>query len=288
MRYFPLVGALLILLACRSKERIEISFPNGGVNYSSDVETLGENFYQYPFKDSLSYWDSVTEAYWGPIFFSSFEESNLSLHSPAENTFRLIYETSLGHYASIIILTQDQVVVKAIRSGFLYEHLGDSLLTETERWHFELLNLGMIKPSYRDKYFDSLTNAMPTLRNPAYHLYLFRKGWYRKNKEFTYKTWRKRLSREKYLYFVNKLNASEFWNVGRSPLCTNGDMDGFGFLLEAATLKKYQTVGFTSCPELPLLNQFCRELMRFSGLVDAKKEWIDKLSSETKRKQEAN
>lgn len=132
MRFILFWIAGLFFLACRSRERIEISFPEGGFPYPRQNEITDENFFQYPVKNIISTRDSFWRSYYDPYFFNSFHEPNLSLRPPEETTFRFSFVGALG-YEAVLTMTQNKLYVKATKTGctspYPHSYIEDSLTT---------------------------------------------------------------------------------------------------------------------------------------------------------------
>jgi hypothetical protein len=250
-----------------------IKYPVGGHDFVKPAYPGDDNFYYLPIRDSLSRKDSFL-AIWEAKYVSKyFDEPNLSLQ-PTEDIFRFSYSEALGGN-TFISLTKRSIIVRQSIPGIGYNYYtDDSLLTEKERQHLQLLKLyypfNQQKFSGRVKQkLDSLLVTYPELNDPNYYLKLIDKTVIRKPP-----------AKQKYLYrkipiteadfeqLVTEINNSGYWQLPIHVECINSPNDGYGYILEANAGGKYKCVISGCCENqeaLPLAKA-CQRLIDKAGL----------------------
>lgn len=270
--YFP-IFFLILATSCNTKNprKAIIDFPEGGYDYPLNVQDT--NFFFYPLRDTFSKRDSFLFAYYGKLEMNAFQEPNLSLRPASSPVFRLDY--SAGALSSVkpimILLRENEIIVKEGISGFIEPEYNTLRLTEKEKFHFELLewnyplNDSKYK-SHRKKYFDSLIAESPELIDPRYYMLLKNKSAVPKE-PFKFKTSKISLSPDDYEYLVKLLNSSGFWEMNYDVKCRNMPADGGGFVLEANTPRKYNLVRATDCPgDTSSFRKACQEIVKYAKM----------------------
>ena len=235
IRYSIFVILIFAFCACDSNNIISIQYPDGGYNYSEKISSKDSNFYFYPLKDLLSTKDSFDYSYYSDHFYSSFDEPNLSLRPRQKGIFRLEYfDGALSSMKPVVIvLTEDEIVVKEGNKGQAVPWPDTSKLNQLEKYHYELLQwrFPLDDTSYnpwQKKYLDSIAKQHPKLRNPAYYRYLLDKSK-ALEEEFTYTTKKISISNKTYKYLVDQINQSGYWKMPFQFVCYNAPNDAGSF-----------------------------------------------------------
>ena len=267
-----------------------IVYPEGGYAYPKYVEDKDTAFYCYPLKDVISTADSMRESN-SYYFLKVFDEYNLSLRPEKKETFRFINVCSMGPSA-IIVLSQDEIIVKTQTKGWIYPYRDTTKLTEKEREHFHLLRNWFplndtIHKKWRKVYFDSMTQAYPELLDPNYYQVLMDKSADFGPEKFSYILKRIPISIDTFKYIVNKINESGYWQLPYEISCKYIPMDGCGFILEANTKDKYNIVASFDCGESKY-SQACQELVKYAKMDTViSLDWKEPDSIESTEKVEA-
>jgi hypothetical protein len=256
--------------ACKSDENLNIVYPEGGYPYLNDVKPVDSNFYFLPVRHTISRSDSIFVLNYKKIF-KSFNEPNLSLGPPAEDIFRFTYECPfLGEWA-IITLTKDKIIIKENKSGSPYKAPNEEVLDSIEKLHYYLLEsyypLTEAKfPVWRKKHIDSLLKVYPQLLEPGYYMKLQEKVFSVNQKPLEYSLKSIKIPRSKYLYIIQLINESGYWNM-QYDVENCSIMDGSGFSLEAITKNKYKCTVFTLCPDdTSSLKEAYNEVLKYAGV----------------------
>jgi len=263
--YLPLFISSLAIISCNDDE---IIYPDGGYDYPKYVEVKDTTFYFYPLKDILSTKDSFETAN-SYSFLQGFNENNLSLRPNDKPIFRLTYN---GAPPAIITLLRDEIIVKEFINGAWYQSPDTTKLSSREKKHFDILErfFPLNDTSYKKWkkiYLDSQSKANPELLDPYYYKYLLEKtGVYSKNK-FEYTLKKVPITKKTFVYLVNQINRSGFWQLPFENWCDNIPTDVDGFMLEANTPKKYHVVNSLSCPDdSTKYTRVCQELIKYAQM----------------------
>ena len=245
-----------------------IVFPSGGYNYPSRILNDDSTLMLYQIKDSAGR-DSFIYAYTGYHFLKSFEEPNLSIRPHSEILFRISYE-SFGDKPFVITMSCNKIIFKIGTSGDpSYPFEDTNRLTETERFHYNILrrNFPIDLDIYSERkryYFDSLIQLYPDLLLPSYYRHILEKSLDYDSMPFNYSRQEIELSTEKFLYFVDLINQSGFWDMPYRVSYEPSPNDGGGYILEANTPKKFKFVVSSNCPEKSeKLTKVCQEIIDF-------------------------
>jgi len=264
---------LTILATGCGQSHTSIVFPAGGYPYPAKISAGDSNYYHLPIKNQIPRRDSFLYEDI-QLFYKAFDEPNISLGPQAAPVFRLVCSFALD-YTTMIILKENEMVIKKGISGEEGPILHDSLLTETERRHFRLLkwyypfdtDTANITP-VRRRYVDSMINIYPQLLNPAYYRYLIDKTGSGKRPPFIYTTKIIPLSPAQYTRLVNAINRTGYWKLPWKLPCPSPAMDGYGFSLEANTSRRYNMVEFGSCGYETPFTEVCFELYIFAKNIN--------------------
>lgn len=282
MRPALLLILLLLLFSCQSDESLSIHFPKGGYPYLTTTSSKDSSFYALPLRDAFSKPDSLLYAYQGRHFFRSFKETNLSLSPPKKPVFRFISEDAFLVHPVLIILTEQEIIVKEGIKGYASAGWDQIRLTPEENEHYDLMNyvipiyLRSNKPG-RKKYVDSVIALNPQLRDPNYYFYLMDKAQNPEKAVFVYTTRRVPISKKTFRRLVTLINQSGFWQLPYYNNCPATPMDAGGYSLEAITPGQYHYVIATTCPgdtAIAKLARACGELKRAAKLDEEK--WLNK------------
>ena len=252
---FFLFITLLILFACKSHEEMNIVYPEGGYPYLKTISSRDSNNYflaarhLMPDKDSFLAFDSK-------YFFQGFNEENLSLYSPKDDIFRFTFECGFCGKAAIINLTKTKIVIKKNREGYAGITIDRNLLSPLEKEHFYLFERyypftdSKYPEKYKERYtlfFDSLIKIYPQLLDQEYFEKLRLKASIIHKMPVKYIEAKIPITNEKFKFFVTLLNNSGFWQRSYRNDCASAPMDGDGFIIEAATKRKYHFMNADYC-----------------------------------------
>lgn len=279
--YLFLFIPLFTAISCNDDE---IVYPKGGFDYPKYVVNKDTTFYFYPLKDILSTKDSF-ESENSYSFLQRFNEYNLSLRPNDKPIFRLTYN---GYSTVIITLLPDEIIVKELIKGSWFDLPDTTKLTNKENIHFHILErfFPLNDSSYKGRkkiYLDSMSAANPELLNPNYFKYLLDKsGVYSKSK-FQYSTKRIPITKKTFVYLVNQINRSGFWQLPFKNWCANIPTDVDGFMLEVNTSQKYNVVNSLSCPDdSTKYTRACQELIKYAQMDSViKLTWHGRASTDT-------
>ena len=279
---FTLLFAVF-LFACQSDNQLQ--FPEGGYPYREKTTSSDSSFYFVPIKDAISTRDSFYAAFYGYHFHQSFDEPNLSLQPPDKPIFRFTYENSYVGYGAVLTMTEKEIILKEVKTGYPIPLRNQEMLNETEQNHYWFLWEHFPIPEYRQQnikqkpwrvhYVDSITATSPKLLNPAYFLQLWDKTIDYGDEPFTYKQWQVPLTAKKFRHFVDIINNSGYWKM--HPV-TNNCPGEFthpdGFSLEAIVPSKYHIVNYTQCyNDTTRFAKACDELIKYAKLDESMKQW---------------
>ena len=233
----------------------ELKFPQGGYDYPAfRYKNIKNSF------NSLYYFHCWSVAY---------NEPELNIKPLKQNTFRLTYETAFGK-AAIFIITQNEIVVKQPIQGSPYPDRDMEKLNQIERLHYRILQHNFPiqeMDSAKKGNLDSFTKVYPQLLTPAYYKYLLDKSAKYDSIPFKYSTKRIKIPFSTYEDIVTQINASGYWNLPFHIECEDDYLDGFGFILEANTSRKYNVVSLANCPEKSLkFSQACQSIVDAANL----------------------
>jgi hypothetical protein len=254
-----LLSAILIcplLFSCnQSGKEVNIIYPEGGKPYLSYISSRDSNHYFLPEKNSIPARDSFL-AFDEKYSFEGFDEKNLSLFSPPEEIFRFTFGCGFCGKAAVILLTEKFIVIKKNKHGLSGIGQDENLLDSIEKENYNIINKyypftdSMYPKQYKKRYkffFDSLIKARPQLKDLSYFEKLRIKASVIYKMTEGYSEKKILISASKFKYFVDKLNASGFWQRSYRNDCTTSPMDGDGFIVEAATKEKYHFVNYDYC-----------------------------------------
>jgi hypothetical protein len=113
---------------------------------------------------------------------------------------------------------------------------------------------------------DSLGSLYPQLYNPAYYDSLVRKGSANAKPAFTYTTKKISITQSDYRRLVTAINTSGYWQLPHR-LPREEVTDGYGYILEANTVKKYNFVSSGSGEDRSHpFPKACQQLVRAAGM----------------------
>ncbi len=233
IKLISIVCFLLVLIACNN----DFKFPEGGYKYPANLQQKTK--------------DSFKLAYYADYWRQAFNEENLAIKPQREIIFRLSYETAFGE-SSVFTMTPNEIVVKQALEGNPYPDYDTSKLNPLERQHFRILRKifpiqDIDSSNPRKIKADSLARIYPKLLDPKYYKYLLDKSAFMDSTPFKYSVKKIKISDSTYSSIVNQINSSGYWSMPLLIYCPV--MDGYGFILEANTLKQYNFVGLSNCPE---------------------------------------
>lgn len=271
MRLHLIIGLLIIFLlqSCRNDKDTAIIFPEGGYDYPKNIMADDANFYYYPIKNSEKK-KLVFGDYYMYYLYHLFQEPNLSLEPRKKETFRLYYSDAFN--TTIMLTLSDNVITikEGITEG-LYEDR-TAQLSPIEKLHLKMLddNYPIDEMNRNSKFivqYDSMIKLYPQLLEVKYYHSIYEKSFARTNKKFNFNTRKFYLTTSKYDSLVKQLNASEFWSLPYLNEYKGMQLDGFTFVLEANTKKKYQVVRVQACADNVIkFTQFCQQLIELTHL----------------------
>ena len=240
---------LLILFACKPDEEVNIVYPKGGYLYLKNITAKDSDFYFLPIRSTLTRKDSFWVTPGLKDLFKGFDEKNLSIEAPKEDIFRFIYDGGgmSGKFA-IIKLTKDKIEIKVPKSGAFFLAPDKAKLNSIEKMHFDLLygNYPLEEEIFSERkkrHIDSLIRIYPELLAPIYYQKLLDKVFSVNQDPFEYSKKEIQITNDKFKYFVDLINNSEFWQRPYHSKDHEASFaDGYAFFLEAITKKKYQCI----------------------------------------------
>ncbi len=266
MKFASLFILILFVLSCSSA----IEYPEGGYEYVKDYKDEDTNFYFLPVRDSFSREDSFYVWWEGKNFYEYAGEPNLSIKPLNEETFRLTYSEALGA-TTFIILKKNEIIIKELIPDS-YTH-NDELLNDEQKKHLEILewNYPLDDKNHSAKkrrLFDSLTELTPALLDPQYYYFLKKKCIVIDSTKARHITKIILINDDQYRSVITSLNKSGYWQLPVHFPCIEPPNDGFGYILEANTKRKYNIV-ISGCCENQITDSFakaCDELVKLAGL----------------------
>ncbi len=291
-RIFALLAFFLSGCSTKNRTSIKIDYPPGGYKYPISVTKEDSGFYFLPMKNVFSKRDSLVASYYDSIFFTFYNEPNISIAPLKKSVFRLSYYGGTpSHYKPILItLKEDSIIIKEGISGFYYPEFDTNRLSIKEREDFGFLEnwYPLDDPKYdkaRREYFLSFIHKRPELSSPHYYKRLWQKATFFSEK-IVYNTRYKKISVKTYIKLVTALNSSVFWSCPIDCSCNESVMGGSeGFTLEANTPDKYHMVSGSSCFGGPgSLVDACQKLVAEAGLENKIELVWTKRDSSTLRK----
>ncbi|HMK17659.1 MAG TPA: hypothetical protein VK492_05670 [Chitinophagaceae bacterium] len=265
VHYLLLFIPLFVVISCKDDE---ILYPDGGYDYPKHVEDKDTTFYFYPLKDNISTEDSFKTAN-TYSFLNGFDEYNLSLRPNDKPTFRFTY---FGSPTAVVTLFQDQIIVKELIKGFWFDVPDTTKLSSKEKIHFDILErfFPLNDTSYKKWkkiYLDSFAAADPELLDPNYYKYLLDKTGAIGINKFEYSLKKVPITKKTFVYLLNQINRSGYWQLPFENWCDNIPTDVNGFMLEANTPKKYNAVNSLSCPDdSTKYTRACQELIKYAQM----------------------
>lgn len=274
---FPILVTLI--LSCKEGNLKPVDFPEGGYQYPVQIDSSDKSTYIYPLKDLLPRKDSFSISYYFYFLFKSFDEPNLSIIPPEQPVFRLIYQHGFSRYTAILTIQEDKIIVKELETGYAMPYKNEEQLDSLEKKHLWLFEsffpIDEYKGNkYRKLYLDSTINIYPQLLSVEYYKQLMMKASSFGSETFTHKKREILISKTAYRQLVNRINATGYWKM--KPI--NKDCPGMtthpsGYILEAATPRRYNYVSFISCTNSSQLEEVCKELIKYSKVDENEKKW---------------
>ena len=271
---FIFLSSLITYISCSSNKEVNIVYPEGGYSYLTKAEARDSDFYFLPVRHTLSRQDSfmVTPSF--RDLFKAFNEQNLSISPPKEDIFRFIYAQDLYGQHAIVKLSKNKIEIKVPKSGTFVLAPDETKLDPLEKRHFNLLyrNYPLSEGTFsgpEKRYADSLIKIYPELLDPLYYRQLLDKLFSVYQGPFEYSTKEIKLTNDKYKYFVDLINNSEYWKRPfRSTDHAESFADGDAFFLEAITKNKYQCIMSNMYLDGPSkFRKACDELIEFAGIA---------------------
>lgn len=244
---------LLLLAACSGGNR----FPEGGYPYPA------------PYADNRQ--DSFLQNWYRPLFYSAWNEPDLTRQPAATVTIRLLYQTVFGHTV-LITLTADSLVVKKSTESNGVPNPDMNQLTRKEQYHYRVLRYlppddGTSSGGAGKRQMDSLIKIYPQLADTGYFKYLLRKSLKTGMPPFRYNKQTRLLPSGVFSTLLRLINRSGFWALPRHIACDKDYVDGWGVLLEINTPKKYKSVSLAVCTEkAPEFIEACKAIINTAGL----------------------
>lgn len=251
----PIAFIVMICLFISCNEKIK--FPDGGYNYPAS-----------PYKTIR---DSFNFVYYSHYWCLAFNEPDMSIKPLNKTTFRLIYETAFGE-SVVFTMTENEIIIKQATQGQPYPDRDLTKLDSLERLHFRILlssfpNNEVDSTSPQKESLNSLVRSYPKLLDPNYYKSLLDKSAKADSLPFKYITKRVSISNSLYNELLSKINSSGYWQLPPHIECGVEYLDGYGFILEANTTKKYNYVGLANCPEKSLkFSKACQAIIDAAGL----------------------
>ncbi len=229
---------LCLFISCNEKN----NFSDGGYNYPASL-----------YKNKR---DSFDLAYNSHYWCLAYNEPDMSTTALNKTTFRLIYETAFRE-SVVFVMTENQIIIKQAIQGQPYPESDLTKLDSLERYHIQILRSSfpiqkVDSTNHLKERFDSLVRSYPQLLDYNYYKSLLDKSAKADSIPFKYSTKRVNISSSLYNEILSKINSSGYWELPIYIKCDGEYLDGYGFILEANTTKKYNYVGLTNCPEKSL------------------------------------
>ncbi len=141
------------------------------------------------------------------------------------------------------------------------------MLNPAGKLYFKIKNWynGYHNEPYRVETIDSFTRLYPQM---------WKRGFYRRlidsitvpNKSFKFTTITKAISYKQFYDIVTSINNSGYWKLPRHIKCNEQILDGFEYIVEANTSKKYNCVFADDCNDQPAFAKACQQLIKCAGL----------------------
>lgn len=283
MKYFILFTALFII-SCHDYPK----YPNGGYDYPKDFPASDTNLYYQQLQGLIPEREAFYDTY-AYLFYSAFNEPNLSIRPQRKETFRLTFRTAFFDDV-IITFNEDSLTVKKRINGKSRYKSDSSTLTAIEKVHLEILDRWYpidtltYKP-YLKRYFDSLVKLYPQLPDPAYYHKLADKTIAYSDEKWSFEKIQYPLTKELYRSLVEGVNTSGFWSLPYKIDCGKTLADGAEFTLEANTKKKYKVVRVISCPgDTSNFHKACQKIVEAAKLdKEIELIWWDKIDTSTEK-----
>ena len=211
--YYPFICiCTFAFISCNDDE---IVYPEGGYSYLKNIAASDSNFYFLPIRQLIPRRDSL-QAVDIKYLYMGFNEPNLSLNPPSEDIFRFVFECGFCGKEAIITLTKNEIVIKKNIKGLPGISIEPDLLSSIEKEHYTLIDryYPFDDPKYSIKYkhyFDSLINLYPELLDHKYFEKLKTKATIIHNIPLKFTTKKILITPNKFKYFVELINKSEFW-----------------------------------------------------------------------------
>ena len=247
-----IIVMICLFISCNEK----INFPDGGYNYpASPYKTI---------KDSFNF------AYYSHYWCLAYNEPDMNIKPLNQTTFRLIYETAFGK-SVVFTMTANEIIIKQAIQGQPYPDRDLTKLDSLEKLHFQILRSSfpiqeVDSTNPQKGSLNSLVKSYPKLMDPNYYKSLLDKSAKADSLPFKYITKRVSISDSLYTELLLKINSSGYWQLPPHIECGNEYLDGYGFILEANTKKKYNYVGLANCPEKSLsFSKACQAIIDAAG-----------------------
>lgn len=255
-----------IIAALQSCKETPVVYPEGGYEYPKKVED--SNHFFYPIRDSLKKKTIASNPY--DFLIPFFNEPNLSLRPKPFETFRF-FLFGFKQWPLIIVLTKNEIVVKhANTEEFFVKDTGR--LTTLESMHYKILLdryyqfYEYSKLLYSPKSRDSLLKLYPYIFDKKYRRYLDDKAVKIPNRHFTFTTYKKTISYSQYYKLVSTINKSGYWKFPIFLKPKEEYTDGFEYILEANTSKKYNFVSAGDINDEREFQKACQALIDAAGM----------------------
>jgi len=280
MKYLLFISFILFTSACN--ERNNTDHPSGGYEFSKHI--TDKEFYHYPLIGKISRRDSFDIAYADGYFFRSFKEPNISLQPADTPIFRLAFKGN--YYSYIISLTEYAIVVKMNYSGRYWPEVDTDKLTETERWHFNILRkefpLDEARPydvppapppppdqleeyQQKQKKHDSIMKNTPKLLYPGYYDFLLKKVAVNTRDTFSFSTKTIKINKDEFKRIAGLINRSGYWKMTYKKNYS-GVSDPSFYLLEANNGTRYNTVVTEDAFQDEELGNACAALIKMAKI----------------------
>jgi hypothetical protein len=256
-------------VSCRQK----VIYPVGGFHYPKHASLSDSGFYFLPYKDSLSSIDSLKAVDEFRYSYAVLGEKNLSIQPSVKPTYRLTFE-EWTQPITVIILTQDDLIIKRGDKHFISPYYDMGRLTEIERSLYDFIERyfpieeSKIKKPKMAAFFNAMLKQYPRLNDLNYFKELRAKcltfPGEMSNKYFVIK---RKISEKEFDRLSRLINESGFWQMPFDSDCKDIPSDAAGFVLEANTPVSYKVVTSASClDDLRPFTKACHELVKSAGL----------------------
>jgi hypothetical protein len=270
-KFVSLLILIFIAMACyqdklKNNCGFNIKTPSSDYGYPISVTPADTGFIYAKFKDSLDKRDSFSFAFYGYHFLNSFDELNLSLYPSGDVIVRISYDPSMDT-PFVLKMSCNEIILKVYDSGLVYPPENLSKLNKKELLHYNILErffpiTNHNIPSTLKDYFDSLIIVNPELLSTTYYWSLKKKSITRDSLPMKYSIYKMPITKEKFIYFINRLNNANFWTLPSRMAYEPTPSDGHGYILEVHALNQFKLVTSSNCPEISIeLTKVCQEII---------------------------